>query len=142
MLKLKAENQSDVVVLSSLLQDAILRVGEIKYSKKGRALSLRLTRYAHEDGDAKRVLCGLRVDGVEAVNSKGIERDNSEALAVLLSVSFEPALNISLEPAGKLHFIFAGAGEIVCDVECVDMTLADVSEPRPTKSQPLHPLSS
>ncbi|WP_371395979.1 DUF2948 family protein [Fretibacter rubidus] len=139
-LKLKAESADDLTVISSVLQDAIIRIGEISYDRKGRSLTLRLTRFRHENGDGQeRVLCGLRVDGILSVASRGIERDNKEALAVLLSVGFVPSENVTLAPSGKLHLVFAGNGEIVCDVEAIDLILADTAPPRRTKSVPLHP---
>lgn len=139
-LKLKAQSSEDLTVLSAVLQDAILRVGEMRYSKREKALTLRLTRFRHENGDgAERILTGLRIDGVLAVASRGVERDNKDALVVLMSASFVPSPNASLAPSGKLRLIFAGDGEIVCDVEALDIILADVSAPRPTSSIPLHP---
>ena len=140
MVKLRVENKDDIVVISSLLQDAILRVGEIKYSKTKHSLTLRFTRFRHETEKSERILCGLRLDGVGAVTSRGIEKDNKDALAVLLSMTFEPSSNVALAPSGKVHLFFAGNGEILCDVECLDITLADIAEARETKSQPLHPL--
>jgi len=38
-LKLKAETADDLTILSSSLQDAIVRVGEIKFDRKGRAFT-------------------------------------------------------------------------------------------------------
>ncbi len=135
-LRLKAETTDDLAVFSAALQDAILRVGEINFSAKARSFTLRLSRYRHEAGGKQRVLTGLRFDGVMSVSSKGIVRDDPEALAVLIALSFESEKN---GPGGVVHLIFAGAGEILLTVECVDAVLADVSEPRSTKSQPLHP---
>ena len=137
-LKLKAHTAEDLTVISSLVQDAILRVGEIRFDKSARALSLRLSRFSHEDEAAsERTLTGLRFDGVMSVASRGIDRSDKEAMAVLMSVQFTEG---KPKPSGKLSLIFAGGGEIVCDVECIVVILADVSEPRATESRPLHPL--
>ena len=139
-LKLKAESVEDLQVISSVLQDAILRIGEVRYDSVSRSLTLRLTRFRHENGDGQeRVLCGLRIDGVLSVASRGVERDNKDALAVLMSMFFADSEDAALAPSGKLHLIFAGNGEIVCDVECIDLILADVATPRKTESVPLHP---
>jgi len=43
-------------------------------------------------------------------------------------------------PSGEIHLVFAGGGEILLNVECIDAVLADVSAPRQTSSVPLHPL--
>lgn len=139
-LKLKAETAEDLTVLSSAIQDAILRVGEIQYSAKSRAFTLRISRFRHEfAGQSERVLCGLRFDSVLSVSSKGLKRDDPEALAVLIALTFTPE---KTKPSGVIHLVFAGGGEIRLKAECVDAVLADVSEPRTTKSVPLHPLES
>ena len=136
-LKLRAETSEDLTVFSSALQDAILRVGEIRYDSRGRNFTLRLSRFRHEaDGKAERVLCGLRFDSVLSVASKGLSREDPEALAVLIAIAFHPA---DEAPEGEVHLIFAGGGEIRLSVECIDGTLADVDVPKPTKSVPLHP---
>jgi len=137
-LKLKAETHEDLTVFSSTLQDAILRVGEIHYSAKASAFTLRVSRFRHEaHSKSERILSGLRFDSVLSVSSKGLRRDEPDALAVLIAITFAPAPE---SPAGEIHLIFAGGGEILLQVECIDAVLADVSTPRPTKSVPLHPL--
>ena len=137
-LKLRAETADDLMVFSSALQDAILRVGEIHYASKARSFTLRLSRFRHESNvKAERVLCGLRFDGVMGVSSKGLKRNDPEAFAVLIALTFNPH---KTTPAGEIHLIFAGGGEIRLTVECIDAVLADVAEPKGTKSVPLHPL--
>jgi len=139
-LKLRAESQEDLVILSAALQDAILRVGEIHYSARERHLDLRLSRFANESKDpAARVLTGLRVDGVINLQSKGIDRTDPEAMMVLLSMDFAPD---STPPGGILSLIFAGGGIIRAQLEAIDVILADVSEPRLTDKKPLHPLEA
>ena len=138
-LKLLAETQDDLKVISSALQDAITRVGDIDYAPKARALTLRLTRYRHEDKDAsQRVLTGLRIDSVLSLKTKGINQSEPDAMAVLLSLDFVPG---ETPPAGRLHLVFAGGGELLAETECLDITLADISDPRDTDKRPLHPVS-
>jgi len=139
-LRLKAETAEDLTIFSSALQDAILRVGEIHYAAKSNAFTLRLSRFRHEsDKTSERILCGLRFDGVLSVASKGVKRDDPDAFAVLIALTFKPA---KAKPSGEIHLVFAGGGEILLNVECIDGTLADVSEPKATESVPLHPLDS
>ena len=138
-LKLKAESVEDLAVLSSVLQDAILRVGEIKYSFKSRYLSLRMSRFSHEKEKNERILCGLRIDGVTGLKSKNLERNNAEALAVLLSIEY---CEDTAPPGGQLRIVLAGGGEICAEVECLDVILADVAAARQTSKIPYHPLDS
>ena len=138
LLKLRADSAQDIGVFSAALQDAITRISDIRYNMEGHSLTLRLTRYRHEAQLAsQRVLTGLRVDGVLALKSKNIDRSDPEAMAVLLSMGFTQD---DMQPGGILKFVFAGGGEVQAQIECIDMTLADVSDPRNTDKQPLHPV--
>jgi hypothetical protein len=137
-LKLKAETADDLTILSSALQDAIVRVGEIKYDSKSRAVTLRLSRFTHEKEIPQRVLCGLRFDGILSVSARGIDRADPEAFAVLIALHHEEGETV---PECDVVLIFAGGGEIKLKAECIDVILADVSEPRTTAVRPLHPES-
>lgn len=136
-LRIKAETQDDLTILSSALQDAIVRVGEIRLDAKARSLTLRLTRFRRETPSAERVLAGVRFDGVLSVAAKGINRGDPDAFAVLIAVKYAAG---DTAPEGDIHLVFAGGGELKLKTECIDVILADVSPPRPTKLRPLHPL--
>ena len=139
-LKLKAESEDDLLVLSAALQDAILRVGDIKYDQQARSFSLRLSRFDHEHIDpGARVLTGLRFDGVLKLRSRAINRADPDAMMVLMSLSFDPD---DTPPGGDLTMTFSGGGEIQARLECIDAILVDVSEPRQTDKIPLHPLET
>lgn len=136
-LKLRAESEEDLKIISSALQDAITRIGDIHYDVSARALTLRLSRFRHEAKDtAQRILSGLRVDSVLGLRTRGINRDDPDAMAVLLSLTFTPG---ETAPEGELHLVFAGGGELLAHIECIDLILADVSDPRDTDKLPLHP---
>jgi len=137
-LKLRAENEDDLVVISSALQDAILKVGEIVFNPRGRYLSLRLSRFRHENNKNERVETGLRIDSVLGVKSRLIDRSDPEAFAVLLSLQFDKASVSAEDPSGDLRLVFAGGGEIDIAVECVDATLADLKNVRTTDKLPIH----
>ena len=134
-LRLRAESQADLEIVSAAVQDAILRVGEINYDLRGRSLTLRMTRFAHEAAKGARAQSGLRFDGVMNVRTRGIDRSDPEAMAVLLNVDFE----LTDKPAGIIKLIFAGGGELHADVELLDVTLADVTDALETTKLPLHP---
>jgi len=138
-LKLKAESVDDLVVISAALQDAILKVGEIAYNSKGRFVTLRLSRFRHEDGrKSERVQTGLRIDSVLSVKSRLLDRSDPDAYAVLLDCAFDKASKKKSDPEGVLRLIFAGGGELSVSVECIDMVMADVSEARETDKLPIH----
>ena len=104
-LRLRGESTDDLKIMSAALQDAILKVGEIRYSAKTRSLTLRMTRFRHEGNVSERILCGLRIDGVLSLKSKGLDRQDPEAMAVLLSLTYAEG---DAPPGGNLNMVFAG----------------------------------
>jgi len=144
-LKLRAETEEDLIVISSALQDAILKVGEIVYNSRGRFMTLRLSRFKHEseknaNGAIKgeRVKTGLRIDSLLKVKSRGLDRRDPDAYAVLLSMRFEANSVSSDDPSGWVHLVLAGGGELALEVECIDVILADTGESRATDKLPIH----
>lgn len=134
-LRLRAETKADLEIIAAAVQDAILRVGEISYNMTGHALTLRMSRFRHEQDKGARAQSGLRFDGVLNVRTRGIDRSDPEAMAVLLSIEFEE----TDAPAGIMKLVFAGGGELHADVEAMDVILADVTDARDTDKLPLHP---
>jgi len=134
-LRLTAQDNSDLEIMASAVQDAILRVGEIYFDKQARSLTFRLSRFRNEDEKNARVLCGLRFDSVMDIQTRGIDRTDPEALMVLLEIFFKP----EDEPAGAVHAVFAGGGELRARVECLDAILVDTENNRATDKRPLHP---
>jgi len=134
-LRLRAETQADLDVIAAAVQDAILRVGEITYNMLERSLTFRMSRFRHEQDTGARAQSGLRFDGVLNVKTRGIDRSDPEAMAVLLNLDFEQ----TDAPSGIMKLIFAGGGELHADVEALDVILADVTDARETDKLPLHP---
>ncbi len=133
-LKLRATEVSDLEVIASAVQDGIFQIGQSRFDSTARSFTLRLSRYMHEVAAPHRIESGLRFDGVLNVRSQGVAHDKSEAYAVVLGVTFEE----TDLPAGYLNLTLAGGGIIQIEVEAVDITLADIGEPRITKKIPTH----
>lgn len=133
-LKLRAVDSPDIEVVASAVQDAIFQIGQTRYDTPGRSFTLRLSRFMHESQTPQRVECGLRFDGVMSVQSTGVDTAKSEAYAVILGLEFETAD----APAGQFNLLLAGGGIIRLAVEAIDLTLADVGDPKPTKRVPKH----
>jgi hypothetical protein len=53
----------------------------------------------------------------------------------LLSIGFEPG---EAAPAGVVTLTFAGGGDMRVTVDCLDVALADVSDPWATSRAPEH----
>lgn len=133
-LRLLAEDADDLSVVSAALQDAVAKIGDISFDAAGRRLTLAFNRYRWEAGERERVRTGLQIGGVLGVKSRKLRRDAKGAVVSLLGLAFEAGET----PGGAVVFTFAGGGDLRVEVECLDVILADVSDPWPTPRAPAH----
>ena len=135
-LRLRAEDAEDLEVVSSALQDAIGKIGDIAFDASARRLTLALNRFRWEAGakTQERVRCGLQLGGVMALQQRKLRRDAKKAVVELLAIRFEAGE----APGGAIILTFAGGGDLRARVECIDVVLADVSAPWPTTHRPSH----
>jgi hypothetical protein len=132
-LRLRAETPDDVPVMAALLQDAVAQTSEIAWARRHRRFTLLVNRFRWEDAAAaerqgrpyERVQAVLSIGGVLKARASGIDPADRDLVLSLLSLSFEPAA----DGAGTLRMLVAGDGEIALEVECLDLTLTDVSRP-------------
>jgi hypothetical protein len=139
-LKLRAEDEEDLRILSAHLQDAIMRMGDLVYLPKQRRFAAMLNRYCWEDcgegNSGVRVLAGLHFDGVLKVQTQNVLQGDRDAVAELLAIRFTPVR----DGGGTIDLMLAGGGRIRLTVECIDATLRDMAEPRPAVARPAHDL--
>lgn len=133
-LKLLAEDAEDLEVVAAALQDAVLKIGDISWEPKTRRLTLAVNRYRWGAEEPERVRAAVQVGSVLGVQARRLRRGASEAVVQLLTVTFEPGE----APGGRLVFRFAGDADLAAQVECLDLVLADVSEPWAARSEPRH----
>jgi hypothetical protein len=135
-LKLLAEDADDLEVISAALQDAVTRIGDIRWEKRGRRLTIAFNRFRWEaaEGHGQRVLAGFQLGGVTLVKARNLRSDAKDAVLELLALTFEPAE----PPGGRITFAFADGGDLAAEVECVDAALADISPPWPAPHKPGH----
>lgn len=132
-MRLIAQDEDDLKVVSAALQDAITTIGDIRYEAGARRLTIGLNRFRWE-APGVRVRAGLQLGGVMAVQSRRLRREARRAVLELLAVTFEPGE----APGGVVAFTFAGGGDLRVEVECIDAALADLSTPWPTPRTPGH----
>jgi hypothetical protein len=139
-LRLLAEDEEDLKIVSAHLQDAVMRIGDLAYLPKQHRFAAMLNRFCWEDcGGNKtgvRVLCGLHFDGVLKVQSQHVRQEDPNAVIELLAINFTP----EGDGAGTIELMLAGGGRIRLSVECIAATLRDMTEPRPAVSRPAHDL--
>lgn len=141
-LRLFAEDQDDLTVISAAVQDAVIKAENFRYETRQRRFSLELNRFRWEEpaGRSKaqprsRVRSLLAIDGVLAVKTLGVTKRDPDLVYSLLSVSFEPAAE---PPGGIVRLLFAGDGELALDVEVLDVTLLDSDYEWTTRRTPDH----
>lgn len=135
-LRLLAQDAEDLAVLSAALQDAVAKIGDIHWDAQARTLTLACNRFRWEAGGktGERVRSALQLGDVTSVQARNLKRDAKGAIVELLSISFEPGE----APGGTVLLTFAGGGDLRVGVDCLDVVLADVSEPWATPRRPGH----
>jgi hypothetical protein len=136
-LKLLAQDAEDLAVISAALQDAVAKIGDIRWDAQGRTLTLACNRFRWEAAGKKsgeRVRSALQLGDVTGVQARNLKRDAKGAIVELLAIAFEPGE----APGGTVLLTFAGGGDLRVGVECLDVALADVSEPWSTPRRPGH----
>lgn len=135
-LKLLAQDADDLAVVSAALQDAVAKIGDIRWDASARTLTLACNRFRWESGAKKgeRIRSALQLGDVTGVQARKLRRDAKGAVVELLSVAFEPGE----APGGAVLLTFAGGGDLKVSVDCLDVILADVSDAWSTPRRPGH----
>jgi hypothetical protein len=132
-LRLRAETEDDLKVIAALVQDAVAQTSEIAWARRHHRFTLLVNRFRWEDAAAaerkgrpfERVQSLLNIAGVLAARASGVDPKDRSLVLSLLSLGFEPGA----DGAGTIRIPLAGDGEIALEVECIDVSLTDVSRP-------------
>jgi hypothetical protein len=132
-LRLKAESADDLTVISSLVQDAVGKASDIAWMPKKRRLVILMNRFRWENSVGakhpalpfERVRSAVTMESVLKVRARGIVPASKDQVYDLLAILFEPAECCS----GTLSLMLAGDAEIAVEVECLDLALADLTQP-------------
>lgn len=132
-LRLRAEADADLAVISALVQDAVAVTGEAAWMPRRHRFTLLLNRFRWEDAEAaraqrrpfERVRSLLTVDSALRVRAQGLDPGERDAVLSVLSLRFDPGE----DGAGTLRVFLAGEGAFAIDVECIDVKLTDVTRP-------------
>lgn len=153
-IKISARDAEDLTVVSAFLQDALIPLNEMRYLPQERRFILVANRFrweraaagnsapaligdasfdSDEDfGDLQRVNCGICIDRVLAVRSRGVDQSRPDEFLSLLSLHLD---------GNKLNLLFAGGGVIQLDVEALALYMRDLGTAWPTQWRPDHPVA-
>jgi hypothetical protein len=139
LLKLIALDEEDLAVVSTHVQDAIVKVADIIWQPQDRRLVIALNRFDWEAAQAggqryQRRLTALRFDRVNAFKCRNVAPGQKDAVLNLLAVEFleEDA------PAGVVLLTFSGGAALRLEVECLEAELADLGPAWATAACPAH----
>lgn len=139
-LRVRAEDNEDLTVVSAYLQDAVVPVSEIAYEAGEKRFALVAGRFRWEvapdgkpvegqDTPFERVHTGIRFERVRGVRTKGIDRRDRGLILNLLKVAYGD---------GVVDLVFAGESTIRLDVEGLSCHVEDLGTPWPTVFRPSH----
>ena len=143
-LSLIAQNEEDLVVISTLCQDSIIKIENIKWAKKSKRFYLLINRFCWELNDLSkkkssnmlRINSLMSFNSVLSVKSAGIQQNNNSDITSLLTINY----NFFNFEKQAIDLIFSGNSQISLNIECIDVFLKDISEPfeGTTSKQPKH----
>ena len=143
-LRLIAFAVEDLQVISSLVQDAVLPIGEMQWSPGKRRFAMLLNRFRWEDiKDEKsegqvyeRVQSVLAFEDVQNIQTQSIDRKDDNLIISILEISFYAVG----DGMGFYLITLAGDGVIRLNVEALEVTLQDVTSPykAPSGLKPNH----
>ncbi len=137
-LKLFALDDEDLAVLSTHLQDAVVKVADIGFVPKAQRFALLLNRFDWDQkecaGEHVRRRTGLHFERVTAVKTRGFEPTDKEEVLNLLAITFTPEET----PSGYVILTFSGGAEIRLDVECIEAGMSDLGPAWGCTKAPAH----
>ena len=135
MLKLTAEDAEDLSIISAHMQDALVRLADIRYLAKTRQFALVANRFAWEQQPkSERRRTGLHFEHVLSVKQQGIQGLREDTVLSLLCISIEPGQN----PSGTVVLTFSVGCTIRLGVEYLDLQLKDLGGAWATGLTPHH----
>jgi Protein of unknown function (DUF2948) len=139
-LKLVALDEQDLGIISAHVQDAVMKVGDLKFVPHTKQFVAAMNRFAWESSTGffklrhQRRQSVLHFDRVLSVKTTGVDLKKPEEVLSLLAVRFAA----SEAPAGTVEFDFSGGATIRLGVECIEARLADLGSAWETASRPIH----
>ena len=142
--RLRAASVSDVDVISALLQDAIIPGEDMTFDRAGRRFVMVANRFCwdrpplegvtSESGAPvyERRLCGVRIEGVNGVESAGMPATRRGALLNLLAITVADAAD------ARVEILFSDGVSLRLAVDGISILAEDLDDGRPTSVMPAH----
>jgi hypothetical protein len=140
-LRLRAEDEEDLAVISACLQDALVSLRDLTYDRETRSFVLVANRFCWEgcgsDGERRfeRTLCGVAFDAIDGVAYRGFHRSEEERILSLLAIA--PRFG---KAGGNIDLEFSGGATIRLNAAAIRCRARDFGDPWPTAWRPGHPV--
>jgi hypothetical protein len=140
-LKLIALDSDDLAVISTHLQDATLKVGDVLWRPAEHRVVVAVKRFDWEAASSEtpsyaRRLAALRFDRVLSCKCRDLDCGNKDQILNLLAIEFSP----TDEPAGVVKLFFSGGGALRLEVECLEAEVVDLGPSWACNRCPTHAL--
>jgi hypothetical protein len=139
-MKLAALDRDDIEVVSTHVQDAVVKVSDIRWRPAEHRLVVALNRFDWESASGaeaqyRRRRSALRFDRVLACKCRNVSPKDKDAVLNLLAVEYVE----TDAPAGVVTLVFSGEAALRLEVECLECELVDLGPTWVTVQCPVHP---
>jgi hypothetical protein len=131
-LKLAVTDIEDLTILSSVLQDATVLIGDMGYDESSRQFLMVAARYISSNdtkSPASRRLIGVNFDGVNRLYRRGFSPNDRDNVLNLLAIR---------ENGSNIEIIFSGEAMLRLECEAIKVYAADLGEGWATQFNPGH----
>lgn len=137
--KLVALDPDDLAVVSTHLQDAVVKVSDVVWRPGERRVVIGLNRFDWLSAEGnrpelRRCRSALRFDRVNGCKCRDLDPKQRDAVLNLLAVEFSE----TDAPGGVVNLAFSGGGTLRLEVECLEVELADLGPSWPANLRPAH----
>jgi hypothetical protein len=137
--KFIALDPEDLEVVSTHLQDALVKVADVIWRPQENRLVIALSRFdwlAAEGTrpELRRCRSALRFERVNSCKCRSVNPHGKDDVLNLLAVEFSETDS----PAGVVTLTFSGGGALRLEVECLEVELADIGPSWPAAVRPIH----
>ena len=138
--KFIALDKDDLDVVSTHLQDALVKVADILWRPKEKRVVVALDRFDWPSAECctqpelRRCRSALRFERVNCCKCRDVNPAGKDAVLNLLAVEFAETNS----PSGVVTLTFSGGAVLRLEVECLEAELADLGPSWPAAARPVH----
>ena len=139
LLKFVVLDEEDLEVVSTHLQDAVVKVADVHWRPAEKRVVVGLNRFDWEGAQSehpeyRRRRAALRFERVLSCKCRSVSPAGKDAVLNLLAVEYSE----TQAPSGAVTLIFSGGGALRLEVECLEAELADLGPVWTAAACPVH----